>query len=148
MSIVPAKDKEGHGCLLSWSYFKWANAWYSSLSIVSKFGYLEPVSMLSTASACSGNLFNKGGEINLDMKAYMECWLPSRVSMRNVGTLSWLIIWCPLKPIFFQLFWPRTVLESLFEGACPKCRYFSDAMLCVWKHKFTSTIFLIIIVTP
>jgi len=38
--------------------------------------------MLFTASACSGNLFSNG-EINLDIKACMECWMTSRVSMRR-----------------------------------------------------------------
>jgi hypothetical protein len=42
------------------------------LLIVSKFGYLEPVSILSTASASSGNVFNKGGQISMGKKARME----------------------------------------------------------------------------
>jgi hypothetical protein len=52
----------------------------------------------------------------LDMKACMECWMTSRVSARHADTLSWLIIW---RPLFFWLFWPRKVLESLFEGPSP-----------------------------
>jgi hypothetical protein len=102
------------------------------LSIVSTFGYLEPVSILSTASACSGNLFDKGGEIYLDMKACMECWMTSRVSTRHVGTLSWIIIWCPLKLTFFRLFQPRTLLESPFLRCKPTSLYSWELVLPIW----------------
>jgi len=122
MSIVPAKDKEGHGCLLLSLFEVTLNLPMLDTvlcQLFQNFGYLEPVSILSTASACSGNVFNKGGEINLDMKACMECSMTRRVSTRHAGTLSWPVIWCPLKLIFFQFFWPRTVLERRFEGASP-----------------------------
>jgi hypothetical protein len=46
----------------------------------------------------------------------------NRVSPEKHVHPSRLIIWCPLKPIFFELFWPRTGLKNLSDGACPNCR--------------------------
>jgi hypothetical protein len=82
--------------------------------------------MLSTASACSGNLFNNG-EINLYIKACMECWMTTRVSTRRghpelannlvppktdiLLTFSGLgQCWKAFLKVHAQ---PRTVLESL-----------------------------------
>lgn len=45
----------------------------------------------------------------------------TRASLRHRGASSKLIIWCPFKPIFFELFWPRAGLVNVFKGACQNC---------------------------
>lgn len=49
----------------------------------------------------------------------------------------------PFKPVFFELFEPRTGLANVFEGTCPNCGTFSEKFFGVWKLGFTSIFHII-----
>jgi hypothetical protein len=60
-----------------------------------------------------------------------------------MGAVGKLIIWCPLKLIYFKIFWPWKEQAHIFEGVHPNCRYFLEKFFHVQKPEFTSIIFLI-----
>jgi hypothetical protein len=53
-----------------------------------------------------------------------------RAGPRYLGATDRLMIWSPIKPIFLKLFWLRTGLTNLFEGA--------EKFIRVWKPEFTN----------
>jgi hypothetical protein len=76
-------------------------------------------------------------------------WCHSEMSVTWLARDMWtprgkLVIWCPFKPIFFKLLWPRTGPANTSEGACPNCWQFSEKFFPMQKPEFTSTIFPII----
>ena len=46
----------------------------------------------------------------------------SRAGSGHVGVPGRLIFWCPLKPMFFKLFRPKTGLAKFLGGARPNLR--------------------------
>jgi hypothetical protein len=68
---------------------------------------------------------------------------PRYVGGGGVPTCLGLVIWRLLKPLFFNVYRPRTGLATLSENACPKCGYFSERFFRVWNPEFTSTVGLI-----
>jgi len=53
-----------------------------------------------------------------------------RASPKHMGAIGRLIIWCPLKPIYFKIFRPWTGQANIYEGVHKNCRYFSEKFMC------------------
>jgi hypothetical protein len=66
-----------------------------------------------------------------------------RAGPRQARPPGRLIIWRFFKPIFFQLFLPRTGLANLFECAWPNFGQFSERVFRECKPEFTGTYFRI-----
>jgi hypothetical protein len=64
------------------------------------------------------------------MNTKIEQKILGRASPRHLGVMGQLIIWCPLKPIYFKIFRPWKGHANIFEGVCPNCRYISEKFMC------------------